>query len=180
MGRIVATFFMSLDGVVGAPHTFHFPYHDAELEAAMDQHLGQVRAQLMGRRLYDEWAAYWPGNTDDAFGDHINSLPKYVLSDSLTEASWAGTTIIRGDRAVARVGELRESTDGVVALSGSATTVRWLLEQDLLDEIELLVDPVLAGTGQRLVEGIGATPLRLLAGETFGSGVQHLRLAPTR
>ncbi|GGF44327.1 hypothetical protein GCM10011519_17760 [Marmoricola endophyticus] len=96
MGRLVSTFFSTLDGVVESPHTFHFPYFDEAMAAAMSAHQEQVTAYLMGRRLYDEWSTYWPGNTADELGAFINPLPKYVLSSSLTQPTWEHTTVLSG------------------------------------------------------------------------------------
>lgn len=179
MGRIVSNFFISVDGVVEAPHEWHFAYFDDEMGAVMAEGMAEQRAFLLGRRLYDEWSAYWPGRTDDGFGPHINRIDKYVVSRTLTEATWQGTTLLTGDDVAAQVREVKASTDGDIAMSGSAVTVRWLLAEGLLDELSLLVHPVAVGAGQRLFDG---TPqrLELLSSRALGSGVLHVRYEPLR
>lgn len=178
MGRIVSSFFMSLDGVVGRPDQFHFPYSDDDMSAVMTESLSTSRAVLMGRVLHDEWATYWPGKTaaDDEFAAFINTIPKYVVSGSLTTSPWEGTTVLPGE--ADRIRELKQQVDGDITMSGSATTVRWLLAQGLLDELNLLVDPILVGTGQRLFEGDTKHGLQLTSSRALGTGVLHLRYAP--
>ncbi len=178
MGRIVACFFTTVDGVVESPHEWHFPYFDDAMGRAVEQVTAEATAYLMGRTLYDQWSQYWPGNTTDDFGELINPIAKYVVSSTLSQADWENTTVVPGDDAVRRVAELKASTPGTIAMSGSATTVRWLLAEGLLDELVLLVDPIAVGTGARLFEDSDRTPLTLLSSEVFDTGVLHLRYAP--
>jgi dihydrofolate reductase len=178
MGRIISNFFISLDGVVESPDQWHFEYFDDDMGAIVGEGFATTRAMLMGRRLYDEWSAYWPEHGDDDFGPIINGMPKYVVSDSLTEATWQNTTLIPGDAAADQLRKIREETDGDITLSGSATTVRWLLSEGLLDELRLLVHPVAVGKGQRLFEDTELTRLKLLEERTLGSGVLYLSYAP--
>jgi dihydrofolate reductase len=177
MGRIVSNFFISLDGVVESPHEWHFPYFDDAMGAIVDEGVAKAGAFLMGRKLYDEWSSYWPEQDQDTFADFINQVPKYVLSTTLTDPAWQNTTVISDDVA-ARVQAVKDTTDGDIAMSGSATTVRWLLANGLLDELALLVHPIAVGSGQRLFEEPTTYPLRLLSSATLGSGVVHLRYAP--
>ncbi len=181
MGRIVANFFISLDGVVERPDQWHFPYFDDEMGAVIGEGMQSQSAFLLGRRLYDEWSQYWPGATDDGddgFGPHIRSIPKYVVSSTLTEATWEGTTLLTGDDVAGQLRAVKDATDGDIAMSGSATTVRWLLAEGLLDELALLVHPVAVGHGQRLFEDTPTHLLRLLSSRTLGSGVLFVRYAP--
>lgn len=178
MGRIVACFFTTLDGVVESPHEWHLPYFDDAMGRAVDQVTDGASAFLMGRTLYDEWSRYWPGNTTDDFGGFINPVAKYVVSSTLTEAGWENTTVIPGDDAARDVARLKASTPGTIAMCGCATTVRWLLAEGLLDELVLLVDPIAVGAGARLFEDGDRTPLTLLSSEAFETGVLHLRYAP--
>ena len=143
MGRIVANFFISLDGVVESPDQWHFPYFNDEMGAAIGAGMETSGAFLMGRTLYDEWSAYWPDSTDEPFATFINQHPKYVVSGSLTEAAWNNTTVLPGDPA--RLQEVKDRTDGYLTMSGSATTVRWLLANNLLDELNLLIHPLALG-----------------------------------
>ena len=177
MGRIVSNFFISLDGVVESPDKWHFPYFDDQMGAAIGNGMQSTGAFLMGRRLYDEWSQYWPQQgPEQPFSEFINSIPKYVVSGSLTDAGWNNTTVLPGDPD--RLREVKEQTDGNLTMSGSATTVRWLLANGLLDELHLLVHPIAVGSGQRLFEGTPTYPLKLISQETFGSGVLYTVYAP--
>ena len=178
MGKIISNFFISLDGVVEAPDQWHFEYFDDEMGAILGEGFSTTAAMLMGRQLYGEWSEYWPENADDEFGAIINSLPKYVVSDSLSEAAWQNTTVVPGDGAADELRQLKERTEGDITMSGSATTVRWLLREGLLDELRLLVHPVAVGKGQRLFEDTDLTRLKLLEERTLGSGVLYLSYAP--
>ncbi|MBA2327164.1 MAG: dihydrofolate reductase family protein [Actinobacteria bacterium] len=189
MGKIVSNFFISLDGVVEAPDQWHFPYFNDEMGAAVDEGTSTAEAFLMGRVLYEEWADYWPkhdsepgvpgepAETADDFGSFINNVPKYVVSNTLDQATWNNTTVVSGDVAD-RLREIKERTDGDIAMSGSATLVRWLLGNGLLDELHLLVHPIAVGHGQRLFEGTPTHPLELVKNETFKTGVVHLTYTP--
>jgi len=177
MGKIVSNFFISLDGVVESPHEWHFPYFDDAMGAVMERGLQSTTAFLMGHKLYDEWSDYWPNNTEDDFGGFINPIPKYVLSSTLTDPAWQNTTVISGD-VVEGVQELKANTQGTIGMSGCATTVRWLLANSLLDELDLLVHPIAVGSGARLFEDTTTYPLTLLSSDTLPSGVLHVRYAP--
>ena len=178
MGRIVSNFFISLDGVVESPDKWHFPYFDDAMGEIVGQGMSTSGAMLMGRRLYDEWSEFWPGQGPEVpFSEYINTIPKYVLSTTLTDAAWQNTTVVSGDVAE-RVREVTASTDGDIAMSGSATTVRWLLANGLLDELGLLMHPIAVGSGQRLFEDPTTYPLKLLSSAALDTGVLHLRYAP--
>ena len=178
MRKIVAGLFISLDGVFEAPDQWHFPYFNDEMGAAIDAGTESCEAFLMGRVLYEEWAEYWPSQGDDVpFASFINTVPKYVVSDTLTEAAWNNTTLVTGDVA-SRLQEVKHRTDGDIAMSGSATLARWLLANGLLDELHLLMHPIAVGHGQRLFEGTPTYPLRLVAHKTFTTGVLHLTYTP--
>src|SRR5438477_8628755 len=118
MGKIVSNFFISLDGVVESPDKWHFPYFNDEMGAAVGAGQSAAKAQLMGRKLYEEWAAYWPTAEDDEYARYINASPKYVLSSTLTNPTWNNTTVISGDVAN-QVQELKDRTDGEIATFGS-------------------------------------------------------------
>ncbi len=178
MGRIVSNFFISLDGVVEAPDQWHFPYFDDAMGAIVGEGMGTTKAFLMGRKLYDEWSGYWPEQKGDdaAIADFFNTIPKYVVSTTLKDPTWNNTTVIPGD--VDEVRALRDRIDGDITMSGSATTVRWLLANGLLDELALLVHPIAVGSGQRLFEDTRNQPLKLLHSSALDSGVLHVRYAP--
>ena len=178
MGRIVSNFFISLDGVVESPDKWHFPYFDDAMGEIVGAGMATSGAMLMGRKLYDEWSDFWPSQGPEVpFSEYINSIPKYVLSTTLKDAEWQNTTVLSGDVA-AKVQEAKDAIDGDIAMSGSATTVRWLLANGLLDELALLVHPIAVGSGQRLFEDTPTQPLTLLHSQTLDSGVLHLRYAP--
>ena len=165
--------------MVESPDKWHFPYFDDEMGAIIGKGMETSSAWLMGRRLYDEWSSYWPGQGPEVpFSEFINTIPKYVPSTTLDEATWQNTTVLSGDVA-SEVQALKDKTDGDIQMSGSATTVRWLLANGLLDELALLVHPIAVGSGQRLFEDTATYPLELRSSSTLGTGVLHLRYAPT-
>ena len=186
VGRIVSNFFISLDGVVEAPDQWHLPYFSDEMGAAIGRGVATTKAFLMGRVLYDEWSAFWPAQaptghgaaqeTSESFASFINAIPKYVVSTTLDTASWNNTTVLSGDVA-ARVQEVKDGTDGDIGMSGSATLVRWLLANGLLDELNLLVHPIAVGHG--LFDDTPTHhPLQLVRHEAFSTGVLNLTYAP--
>jgi dihydrofolate reductase len=177
MGKIVSNFFISMDGVVESPDKWHFPYFNDEMGAAVGAGMESASAMLMGRRLYDEWSEFWPQQGPDVpFSDYINNVTKYVVSSSLTDPDWKNTTALPGDPD--RIREVKERESGDIAMSGSATTVRWLLANGLLDELALLVHPIAVGSGQRLFENTSTFPLKLVSQQTFSTGVLHVVYAP--
>ena len=178
MRKIKSNFFISLDGVVESPDKWHFPYFDDEMGAAVSAGFATTDALLMGRVLYDEWAAYWPEHGDEPFGDVMNSIKKYVVSDSLQAAEWQNSEIVSGD-AAQKLTDIKAQDGGDITMSGSATTVRWLLREGLLDELTLLVHPVVVGDGlARLFAPDEPTiSLELLSAQTFKSGVLNLTYA---
>jgi dihydrofolate reductase len=181
MRKIKSNFFISLDGVVESPDKWHFPYFTDEMGAAVGAGFATADAILMGRVLYEEWAAYWPDHADEPFGDVINSIKKYVVSNSLQAAEWENTDIISGDMAQKLI-DLKASDGGDIAMSGSATTVRWLLRERLVDELNLLMHPIVVGEGMaRLFPADEPRiPLELLSAETFKTGVLSLSYAPIK
>jgi dihydrofolate reductase len=179
--KIKSNFFISLDGVVESPDKWHFPYFDDEMGAAVGAGFATADAMLMGRVLYDEWAAYWPEHADEPFGDVMNSMKKYVVSNSLQAAEWQNTELINGDVAQ-KLSDVKALDGGDIAMSGSATTVRWLLREGLLDELNLLVHPLTVGDGMARLfpPDQPSIPLELLSAETFKSGVLNLSYGPAK
>ena len=151
MRKIVAHLFSSVDGAVDEPYRFQFDSFDEGLGRAMDRNLSTVDAMLLGRVLYEEWAAYWPANDDvDEFGGFINPLPKYVVSATLQEPlTWQNSTLIHGN-AMDAIRELKATEGGDISVGG-ITLIRSLIDEDLLDELILTVHPALAGNGRRLM-----------------------------
>jgi dihydrofolate reductase len=176
--KIKSYFFMSLDGVVESPDKWHFPYFDDEMGAAVGAGFATADALLMGRVLYNEWAAYWPEHADEPFGDVMKSIKKYVVSNSLQAAEWQNSEIISGDVAQ-KLTDIKAQDGGDITMSGSATTVRWLLRHGLLDELNLLVHPIVVGDGlSRLFPSDEPRiPLELLSEQALKTGVLNLSYA---
>lgn len=177
MGQIAASLFTTLDGSAERPDQWHFPYFDEAMGKAVDRHTGRCEAYLMGRVLHDQWSQYWPGNDTDDFAGFINPVPKYVLSSTLESSDWAGTTVLRS---LDDVRALKERTEGTLGMSGSLTTVRSLLDAGLLDELVLMVDPIVVSGERRWTDELGRTPLELAHSEAFPTGVLHLVYRPAR
>jgi dihydrofolate reductase len=138
--------------------------------------LVEAEAQLLGRVTYEGFAAAWPSMEDEAgFAEKMNSMPKYVVSSTLERADWQNSTILSGDPADS-VARLKDEVDGVILVAGSATLVRALIEADLVDELRLMVFPVLLGEGKRLFpEGEAKHRLELIEAKTVGDGISLVR-----
>ncbi|HEY3713903.1 MAG TPA: dihydrofolate reductase family protein [Jatrophihabitantaceae bacterium] len=149
------------------------PLFDNEAMTFVDQTYQRADAFLFGRRTYDLFAGYWgamgPGSGPVA--DSLNALPKYVASNTLTEARWADTTVLSGDLAAA-IGELKAKPGGELQVHGSGNLVRWLLDNQLVDEITLLICPVIVGEGTRLFPDTGPdAALDLVESRAFPKGI---------
>jgi dihydrofolate reductase len=181
MRQIKSNFFISLDGVVESPDKWHFPYFNDEMGAAIGAGAANADAFLMGRVLYDEWAAYWPEHADEPFGDVLNSIKKYVVSNSRQAAEWENSEIISGDVAQ-KLTEIKAQDGGDIVMSGSPTTVRWLLRDGLVDELNLLVHPIAVGQGfaRLFAADEPSIPLELRSAETFKTGVLSLSYVPVK
>lgn len=177
--RVVANFFLTLDGVMESPEQWQFAYFNQEMGAAVGAGFAASDALLMGGTLYREWSQYWPDSTDQPLADIMNSTPKYVVSNTLGRLDWSNSTLIRGDGAAAQIRALKARPGKDIAVSGSAVLVRWLLREGLLDELHLLVHPVLVGSGRRLFDDdTPHQPLELVSAQTFTTGVVHLTYRP--
>ena len=176
MGSIKAGLFISLDGVIEAPETWPFDYWNDEMGAAVGALMTGNDAMLLGRVTYDGFAEYWPNaDPNDDITKQMNSSRKYVVSTTLTEATWENSTLVTGD-VKAELSRIKE--DEQLGVTGSAKLVHWLLEQQLLDELHLFVHPVLVGHGQRLFPDGTKVPLTLVSSTTFETGVVHLVYGP--
>jgi dihydrofolate reductase len=192
--RIVIIEFISLDGVVQAPGGpdedtdggfahggWSHPFFDETVGGGFDDALSGAAALLFGRRTWQTMAAAWPGRAGDPFADRMNAIPKYVVSATLRddELVWANTTRIPGGEAVARVRELRETEGGDLLVMGSPTLARTLLHEGLVDELRLMIEPVLLGGGKTIFPGDGALrTLELVSTVTSGTGVQVCTYRP--
>jgi len=144
--------------------------------AAVGELMNGNDATLLGRQTYDEFASYWPNaDPDDPMTGVMNGSRKYVVSTTLEDATWENSSVISGDVA-AEVTALKRDTR--LGTTGSATLVRWLLAQGLVDELHLLVHPIVVGHGKKLFADGETIPLELVASTTFTTGVLHLVYAP--
>ncbi len=176
MGSIKSSLFISLDGVIESPETWHFDYFNDEMGAVIGELMGGSDATLLGRQTYDEFAGYWPNaDPNDPITGQMNGSRKYVVSTTLTDAAWQNSSVISGD-VKAELTKLKQDTR--LGTTGSATLVRWLLEQGLVDELHLLVHPVVVGHGKKLFADGAKVPLKLVSATTFSTGVLHLVYAP--
>lgn len=188
MGRIVVTEFVSVDGVFEDPGgsesfeyggwTFEYDRGDEGNQFKLDE-LMNAEVQLLGRVTYEGFAAAWP-TREGGFADKFNAMPKYVVSSTLGAgaADWNNSTVLEGD-AVEAVRKLREEQDGNIVVHGSATLVQALLENDLVDELRLMVFPVVLGAGRRLFgETTDKKRLDLVESRTVGDGVAILIYRP--
>ena len=179
MRKLVAGLFLSLDGVAEAPNRWVFPYMTDEVGQVVGASMQASDAMLLGRRTYQEWAAYWPDKTsaDDPFADYINNVPKHVVSTTLKPPlEWRNSTPVTGD-VRQQITQLKQQPGNEIAISGSITLVGWLLREGLLDELSLLVFPVVVGRGKRLFDGPDQVPLTLVQSRAFDNGVLALRYA---
>jgi dihydrofolate reductase len=186
MGRIVVTEFVSLDGVVEAPGGGEgFKYDGWQLEIERGEEGDQFKldetmsteALLLGRVTYEGFAAAWPSRTGE-FADKFNSMPKYVVSSTLESPEWSNTTVLAGDVAE-EVAKLKGALDGDIVVHGSPRLVQALIDRDLVDELRLMVFPVVLGTGKRLFDGTSdKKPLRLVSSKIVGDGVAILVYEP--
>ena len=181
MGRIVVTEFVSLDGVMEAPGGEDFKYKNWSFEVDRGEEgdnfkLEETRdsaALLLGRVTYEGFAAAWPSREGE-FADKFNSMPKYVVSSTLDEPEWNNSTVLKGDVAD-EVTKLRQEQDGGIYVHGSCQLAQTLIEHDLVDELHLMVFPVILGTGKRLFgETSGKKPLQLAESQVVGDGVAIL------
>jgi dihydrofolate reductase len=188
VGRIVVTEFVSLDGVMEDPGgaenfrhggwSFEVSRGDEGNKFKLDETLSS-EALLLGRVTYEGFAAAWPSR-EGGFADKFNTMPKYVVSSSLDEPEWNNSTVLKGDVAD-EVAKLRQEQGGNIVVHGSARLVRTLLERDLVDELRLMVFPVVLGSGKRLFDGLSDKKrLRLVDSKVVGDGVTILIYQPVR
>jgi dihydrofolate reductase len=174
--KLVVTEFITVDGVVEDPGgsegferggwAFDFDRGDEGNKFKLDELL-EAEAQLFGRRTYDGFAAAWPSRTGE-FADRINKSPKYVVSSTLEEPPWENSTVISGDVA-GEVSKLKAEPGGNILVAGSVQLVRTLLDNDLVDELRLMVFPVVLGKGKRLFDdGLGKSALKLVEARAVG------------
>ena len=177
MRKIVAGLHMSLDGVIESPEKWSFDYYCDEIGQSIKSRRDATDTLLLGRTMYQEFAAIWPGQSGEV-ADFMNGTPKLVASTTLTSVDWAGSTLIEGD-VVAALAALKEKSGRNITITGSATLVRSLIRAGMLDELHLTVCPIVLGSGKRLFDDVGGrVPLQLADSQAFPTGVVHLTYQP--
>jgi dihydrofolate reductase len=177
--RLVATEYVSLDGVFEEPGRWSGPFFGDEAVQFKFDELQASDALLLGRKTYEGFAAAWPTMTDTGeFGEKMNSMPKYVVSSTLDDPAWPGSRLLTGDLAE-EVGALQRQPGGDLLLAGSAQLFNELHRQGLIDLYRFMLHPIVLGNGARLfAEGTDAKTLALTRSQTFASGIVILEYEP--
>ena len=186
MGKIVVTEFVSLDGVMEAPGGEDFKYKGWSFEVSRGDDGDQFKldetndseALLLGRRTYEGFANAWPSREGE-FADKFNNMPKYVVSSTLDQPEWNNTTVVSADDLGQTVADLKGRHKGDIVVHGSAQLVHALVDQDLVDELHLMVFPLVLGTGKRVFgETSDKKRFQLVESRTVGDGVNVLVYTP--
>lgn len=158
--KVVAAYFLSLDGVAEAPDQFLTTWDD-ETDANGERLIATQDAVVLGRRTHDEWAGFWPGSEIQPFADFINAVPKYVATSTPLDLEWAGSHVIDGGL-VDGVRRLKRQPGGDIGVHGSISVTRALLAAGVVDELRLVVAPVVVGSGRRLLDGLSSIRLETI------------------
>lgn len=181
MGDIVANTMVTLNGVAGSPETWQFDYVSEPMMQVMAESLHSSAGLLLGRRTYEEFAHYWPDADprQNPMAPAMNGLPKYVVTSTLNAADWSNTQLVSGSDGLVDLKELKTTTQGTLSIIGSPTLVRTLTEAGMVDEIRLMVYPLVLDEGIRLFEGaFQRTSLTLTRCAELPKGVLHLTYVP--
>ena len=184
MRKVVSWLFTSLDGVVEAPGEWQLPeYFNQDMIAALEAQTAAEDAMLLGRVTYQEWEPYWPTSTDEPYASHINNIPKYVVSTTLDKVDWGKwekPTLIKENLAE-EIAQLKAQPGKNITVGGSPTLVRSLLQDGLLDELKLMIHPVILGKGKRLfTEDLDLKRLQLVDSKVTGTGIAILTYQPAK
>lgn len=188
MRKLVVTEFMSLDGVFEAPgpegagykyEGWTFPYGNEEFMQFKSKELEESDMQLLGRVTYEGFAKAWPKHSGDWFSDKFNAMPKYVVSKTLKKAEWNNSQIIKTN-VVEEIKKLKKGNGGDITVHGSGTLARFLLDNQLVDQVNILLYPVVLGTGKRLFADTQKTELELIEAIPFSSGIVKLIYHPKK
>ncbi len=175
--KVIVVEFLSLDGVMESPEEWAFSYSNAEMEEENASGMEASDAMLLGRATYQEFASYWPyqNSADQPFTDYLNNVPKFVVSTTLEEPlEWQNSTLIKGNVAEA-IAKLKRRPGKDIAILGSGALVNTLMQHELIDELRLMIHPVVLGGGKRLFEDGGDQKgLKLVNSKTFSTGVVYL------
>ena len=181
MRKVIGALFISLDGVTESPDKWQFDNFDDDMMTGMASQLAEQDAILMGRVTYQEWASYWPNSSDEPFASFINNTPKYVVSTTLDKVEWGdrdNIMLIKSNLA-GEISRLKQQPGKNIGTAGSPTLVRSLLQDGLLDELMLMIHPVVVGSGKRLFkEGDALKRMKLAYSKTTQTGVLILTYQP--
>lgn len=189
MRKLNAALFITLDGVVEAPggeeslpedrRNWSRPYTSDEVEQVIGAAMAESDAMLLGRKTYEAFAAFWPSIPEsDPFGNIMNNRTKYVVSTTLEKAEWKNSHLIKDVEALHK---LKQHSGKDINTVGSGTLVRSLLKHDLVDELQLMLCPVVLGAGKRLFDGVDfMKSMKVLETRSFASGMTYLRLQPEK
>jgi len=172
---------MALDGVMESPDKWHFPYFNDEMGEEIGAAMADSDAMLLGRVTYEEFAAFWPSQGERDVAGYMNNTPKYVVSRTLEEPlEWQNSTLIK-ENVAEEVAKLKQQPGKDISITGSGTLVRSLLQYDLIDELRLMVHPIVVGSGKHLFEeGGDQKALKLVDSKTFSTGVLYLTYQPAQ
>jgi len=196
MRKVIVNEFMTLDGVVQAPGGdeedtsggfehggWHMPFMDEVAQKDVLEGINEAGGFLLGRRTYEIFAAYWPNAPEEeqVIAEPLNTKPKYVVSTTLAEPlEWQNSTLLQGDVPVA-VAALKQEAGGDLHVIGSSDLVQTLIENDLVDELRVMIDPLVVGGGKRIFRDDGALkPMRLLDSQVTSTGAFLARYAPAQ
>ena len=181
MRKVNAGLFITLDGVTESPDKWQFDNFDDDMMAALEAHIDAEDTILLGRVTYQDWTPFWPTSTDEPYASHINNTPKYVVSttlDTVEWGTWGNISLLKGNLAEA-IARLKQQPGRNIGVSGSPTLVRSMLQADLLEELTLMIHPVVVGSGKRLFgEADELKRLKLVDTKTTKSGVSVLTYQP--
>lgn len=182
MRKLVATENLSLDGVMAAPETWAPQFQGPDFQEEMSRSMGTSDTMILGRKTFEEFAAFWPDSDLEPFASHMRNIEKYVVSTTLESAEWgSGNPVpIIGKNLVEEVREIKSKGDRDIGIIGSGTLVRSLLSKGLLDELNLCIHPIILGTGKRLFSGDCTSELTLQSARQFSSSIVMLRYIPRR
>ncbi|MBA3874309.1 MAG: dihydrofolate reductase [Anaerolineae bacterium] len=190
MRKLTSALFITLDGVVEAPgpgdtslpdkRGWSMPFTDDEVGGFIMGGMASSDAMLLGRKTYQDFAAYWSAQpADDFMAGQMNNQNKFVVSTTLDKADWTNSTLLKGDLTQA-ITDLKNQPGKDISIVGSGTLVASLLQLELIDELNLLICPVILGVGKRLFkEGVDTKILKPVSSKTYASGMTILTLQPT-
>lgn len=171
MRKVVSGMFVTLDGVAEAPEKWQGDLFDQDMMQAMGAAIANQDTALMGRVTYQEWQPFWPNSPDEPYASFINNIPKFVFSKSLAGVDWQNSTLVRGSLAD-KVNELKRLPGKDIGVQGSISLQRSLIDASLLDELTLLIHPVVVGQGKRFFKDVNELQrFKLIDCKTSGSGI---------